>query len=469
MIEKYRKYLIPTVVVVAVVAASLIIYSLLKERQPDQIAEEPEPKLILYGIEADELAFESGEIQAGETMGKILNGFGVSAQVIDRLDKASVDVFPLSKVRAGNKYMVFFEEDSLGQRTLRHLAYERNNIDYVVFNIADDTVTVIEGAKEVTPIRERDTATITSSLWGAIMEAELPYELAAQMEDIYQWSIDFFGIQEGDRFTVIYDRMMVDTVEVGLGRVWGARFDHGGKSYYAIPFKQDDKIAYWDENGNSLRKALLKAPLKYSRISSRFSRARLHPIYKVYRPHLGVDYAAPAGTPVQAVADGVVIFKGWGGGGGNTLKIKHAGNLQSGYLHLRAFAKGIQQGSRVQQGQIIGYVGSTGASTGPHLDFRIWRNGTPIDPLKVPSEPAEPIKPENKSAFVYVRDRIMAELQGDSIPADRIIVQLDSLPAEAYTLPDSLLVGIGKVDSTKTEPKADAAEPKADAAEPKKE
>ena len=292
------------------------------------------------------------------------------------------------------------------------------------------------------------------------MEAELPYELAAQMEDIYQWSIDFFGIQEGDRFTVIYDRMMVDTVEVGLGRVWGARFDHGGKSYYAIPFKQDDKIAYWDENGNSLRKALLKAPLKYSRISSRFSRARLHPIYKVYRPHLGVDYAAPAGTPVQAVADGVVIFKGWGGGGGNTLKIKHAGNLQSGYLHLRAFAKGIQQGSRVQQGQIIGYVGSTGASTGPHLDFRIWRNGTPIDPLKVPSEPAEPIKPENKSAFVYVRDRIMAELQGDSIPADRIIVQLDSLPAEAYTLPDSLLVGIGKVDSTKTEPKADAAEPK---------
>ena len=295
------------------------------------------------------------------------------------------------------------------------------------------------------------------------MEAELPYELAAQMEDIYQWSIDFFGIQEGDRFTVIYDRMMVDTVEVGLGRVWGARFDHGGKSYYAIPFKQDDKIAYWDENGNSLRKALLKAPLKYSRISSRFSRARLHPIYKVYRPHLGVDYAAPAGTPVQAVADGVVIFKGWGGGGGNTLKIKHAGNLQSGYLHLRAFAKGIQQGSRVQQGQIIGYVGSTGASTGPHLDFRIWRNGTPIDPLKVPSEPAEPIKPENKSAFVYVRDRIMAELQGDSIPADRIIVQLDSLPAEAYTLPDSLLVGIGKVDSTKTEPKAD------DAAEPKKE
>ncbi|MBR4149519.1 MAG: peptidoglycan DD-metalloendopeptidase family protein, partial [Rikenellaceae bacterium] len=323
------------------------------------------------------------------------------------------------------------EEDTAGLRTLRHLAYEKNAIDYVVFNFMTDSVSVVEGAKEVTTIRERDTVTITSSLWGAIMAAGLPFELAAEMEDIYQWSIDFFSIQKGDSFTVIYDRQMVDTVDVGLGRVWGAEFVQGGKSYYAIPFKQGEKIQYWDEQGNSLRKALLKAPLKYSRISSRFTYRRLHPVHRVYRAHTGVDYAAPSGTPVVAVADGVVVFKGWGGGGGNTLKIKHAGNLQSGYLHLRGFAKGIKQGSRVSQGEVIGYVGSTGTSTGPHLDFRLWRNGTPIDPLKVPSEPSEPIKKENIVPFEYVRERIMAELRGDSIAMEDMIVQLDSLPVQS--------------------------------------
>ena len=260
------------------------------------------------------------------------------------------------------------------------------------------------------------------------MDKQFWSALAADLEDIYQWTVDFFGIQEGDSFTVIYDEKMVDTTFVGIGRIWGAKFNNGGKEIYAIPFKQNGKIQYWEYNGASLRKQLLKAPLKFTRISSRFSRARLHPIYRVYRPHLGVDYAAPKGTPVHAVADGVVIFKGWGGGGGNTLKIKHAGNLVTGYLHLSGYAKGIANGTRVTQGQLIGYVGSTGASTGPHLDYRIWKNGTPIDPLKVPQEPAEPISKDNMAAFEQIRDRIVPELKGTATP-DMIVTQLDSLPA----------------------------------------
>jgi murein DD-endopeptidase MepM/ murein hydrolase activator NlpD len=210
--------------------------------------------------------------------------------------------------------------------------------------------------------------------------------------------------------------------------VWGAVFNHNGKQYYAIPFKQGEKISYWDEKGNSLRKLLLKAPLKYSRISSKFSNARLHPIYKVYRPHHGIDYAAPSGTPVYAIADGVVTFKGWSGGGGNTLKIKHPRNLMSGYLHLRGYAKGIAPGVHVSQGQLIGYVGSTGSSTGPHLDFRLWKGGKPIDPLKAPSEPVEPIKEDNMESFGYVRARILSEL-GDSL-VGAPIVQLDSVVIE---------------------------------------
>jgi murein DD-endopeptidase MepM/ murein hydrolase activator NlpD len=246
------------------------------------------------------------------------------------------------------------------------------------------------------------------------------------MEEIYQWTVDFFGIQKGDNFTVIYDEKLIDSTHVGIGRIWGAKFNHAGKEVYAIPFKQGDKIQYWEYDGASLRKQLLKAPLKFSRISSGFSYSRLHPVHRVYRAHTGVDYAAPKGTPVRAVADGVVTFKGWGGGGGNTLKIKHAGNLVTGYLHLSKFAAGINKGSRVSQGQLIGYVGSTGTSTGPHLDYRIWKNGTPINPLKVPQEPAEPIKKENMAAFEILRERIVAELNGTATP-DMIVTQLDSV------------------------------------------
>jgi murein DD-endopeptidase MepM/ murein hydrolase activator NlpD len=268
------------------------------------------------------------------------------------------------------------------------------------------------------------------------MRDSLPFALAAELEDIYQWTVDFFGIQKGDNFTVIYDEKLIDTTHVGIGRIWGAKFTHAGKDVYAIPFKQGEKIQYWEYDGASLRKQLLKAPLKFTRISSRFSRARLHPVHRVYRPHLGVDYAAPSGTPVAAVADGVVTFRGWDrGGGGNTLKIKHAGNLVTGYLHLSRFAKGIAVGKRVSQGEIIGYVGSTGTSTGPHLDYRIWKNGTNIDPLKVPQEPAEPISAQNKAQFEQARDRIMAELNGTATP-EMIITDLEN----PLQLPDSTVM-----------------------------
>lgn len=400
--------------------------------QESETAEAEAPQNLLYGINADDYRTEVGEVGSGETMGGILNRYGISALAVDRLDKAAGDIFPLRNIRAGHKYTAFIHEDSLYAPHLDWLAYETSMTDYVVFGFHDnDSVSIRKDCKEYTLRRTKKSAVINSSLWGAIMEQNLPYALAADLEDIYQWTVDFFGIQKGDSFTVIYDeRFIDDTVSVGIGRIWGAKFTQSGKEFYAIPFRQGGKIQYWEADGGSLRKQLLKAPLKYSRISSRFTYARKHPIYKVYRPHTGVDYAAPKGTPVHAVADGVVIFKGWGGGGGNTLKIKHAGNLQTGYLHLSRFAKGISKGSRVSQGQLIGYVGSTGASTGPHLDYRIWKNGTPIDPLKVPSEPAEPISKENRPLFEYVRDRITAELNGDVKPEERI-TQLDSLTLPA--------------------------------------
>ncbi len=367
---------------------------------------------IIFGINADGYCVERKKVESGESWSRILGSYGIGTQKVLRLDQLTKEICPLRNIRAGSHYTTFTRQDSISVH-LDHLVYEKNLVDYVVFSFVGDSVAVREGQRELEIRRKKSTATISSSLWGAIIEAELPYSLAAEMEDIYQWTVDFFGIQQGDSFTVIYDEKFIDTLSVGIGRVWGAKFTHRGKDIYAIPFEQGGKLQYWEEDGGSLRKQLLKAPLKFTRISSKFSHARRHPVTKKVRPHHGVDYAAPSGTPVRAVADGVVTVKAHKKADGNILKIKHPGNLSSGYLHLRGFAKGIKVGARVSQGQVIGYVGSTGYSTGPHLDFRLWKGGTPINPLKVPQKPAEPIAKENKERFNLVKERVMAELNGE--------------------------------------------------------
>ncbi|MBO4935906.1 MAG: peptidoglycan DD-metalloendopeptidase family protein [Alistipes sp.] len=380
---------------------------------------------ILFGINADNYSVERHSVERGESWSKILDTYGITTQKIIRLDQLTKDICPLRQIRAGNHYTTFVQRDST-QLKLDYLVYEKSIVDYVVFAFVGDSVAVREGQREVEIHRKKSTAVIESSLWGAIMEAKLPYSLAAEMEDIYQWTVDFFGIQAGDRFTVIYDEKFIDTLSVGVGRIWGAKFTHRGRDIYAIPFEQGGKLQYWEADGGSLRKQLLKAPLKFTRISSKFSHARFHPVLKKYRPHHGIDYAAPVGTPVRAVADGTVTKKSYDRAAGNMLKIKHPGNLSSGYLHLRGFAKGIKVGARVSQGQVIGYVGSTGRSTGPHLDFRLWKGATPINPLKVPQKPTEPISKENQERFDKVRIRVMAELNGD-VPDSMKITNLDIL------------------------------------------
>lgn len=387
--------------------------------------EEPKEIPTLFGIAYENYEIIEGEIGANEPLGKVFGRFGVGPATVYRVEQACKDTFDLRKVLAGNKYTAFMGCDSTGSR-LAHFVYEKSLTDYMVISFEGDSIAVKHRSKPVRIERRRAKATIESSLWNAIAGQNLPLALASEMEDIYGWSVDFFGIQPGDEFEVIYDQRYVDTMQVGIGRIWGSVFLHGGKQLYAIPFKQDGKVSYWDENGNSLRKQFLKAPLKFTRISSKFSNSRLHPVYRVYRPHHGVDYAAPSGTHVHAVADGVVTSRGWAGGGGNTIWIKHARNYTTGYLHLKSFAKGIAVGTRVKQGQLIGYVGSTGTSTGPHLDFRVKVGGKAIDPLRIPSEPGEPIKEANRGAFAVVKGQVMGELAGTQ-PEDELLVQLDSV------------------------------------------
>lgn len=385
---------------------------------------EKEPNIV-FGINADDYTIERKTVERGESWSKILGEYGIGTHKVLRLDQLTKDICPLRTIRLGSHYTTFTRQDSTAVK-LDYLVYEKSLVDYVVFAFVGDSVAVREGQREVEIRRKKSSAIIESSLWGAIMAENLPYSLAAEMEEIYQWTVDFFGIQVGDHFTVIYDEKYIDTLSVGVGRIWGAKFTHRGKEIYAIPFEQGGKLQYWEVDGGSLRKQLLKAPLKFTRISSKFSHARFHPVLKKYRPHHGVDYAAPSGTPVRAVADGVITKKSYDKTAGNMLKIKHPGNLSSGYLHLRGFAKGIKVGARVSQGQVIGYVGNTGRSTGPHLDFRLWKGSTPINPLKVPQKPSEPISKENFEKFERVRFRVMAELNGE-VPDSMKVTNLENI------------------------------------------
>jgi murein DD-endopeptidase MepM/ murein hydrolase activator NlpD len=236
--------------------------------------------------------------------------------------------------------------------------------------------------------------------------------LALNLSDIFVWSIDFFAINKGDRFRVIFDELYVDSSFVGIGEIYAVQFDHYGDANYAFRFYQDERHDYYDETGMSLRKAFLKAPLDFYRISSRFSHSRMHPVLRIRRPHLGVDYAAPKGTPVMSIGDGTVIQRAYQkGGGGNFVKIRHNSVYTTVYMHLSGFARGITTGTRVKQKQVIGYVGSTGLSTGPHLDFRVFKNGQPVDPLRVEAPPVEPVKPENMPSYILLKDSLMLELQ----------------------------------------------------------
>ena len=361
--------------------------------------------IIEYGIPIEQYEMEEGIVKKGQTLSDLFASFGALPQITSQLNTLNDSIFNVKNVKAGSTYKVYFTNDSI--RVPHYFVYNKSVVDHMVFHLID-SLHIHHYQKPINSILKTSSAVIESSLWNAIEEQNLNRALAIDLSDIYAWEIDFFGIQKGDNFTVLYDELFVDSTSIGIGKIHAVKFNHEGKDYYAYHYS--DSIAeldgYWNEKGQNLKKAFLKAPLKFSRISSGFSYARKHPIYKIVRPHTGVDYSAPKGTPVMAIGDGKVIFKAYKGGGGNTIKIKHNSNYTTAYLHLSNYAKGIRTGSQVKQGQVIGYVGSTGASTGPHLDFRVWKNNTPINPLRMESPSADPIPSNCMNKFQAICDSL---------------------------------------------------------------
>lgn len=361
---------------------------------------------LLFDLPMDSFIIENGKVARRENLSHILLRAGLSyADVYEAADKA-LPMFDFRSIRAGNTYTLFFAPDSLHR--LRHFVYSIDEMTYIRCSFVDSTTVSLN--RRAVHIEERTAAAvITSSLWVAAAEHGLSPTIALELSDIFAWAVDFFGIEKGDYFKVVYSENCIDSTAIGLDRIKAALFVHKGKPYYAFYYTQDSTSSYFDLEGYSLRRAFLKAPLKYSRISSRFSNGRMHPILKIRRPHHGVDYAAPAGTPVYTIGDGQIIAKGWDKkGGGNYVKIKHNSTYTSVYMHLRGFAKGIATGKHVKQGDLIGFVGATGLATGPHLDFRIYKNNKAVNPLTVDAPPTEPVNNDNIQDFMNYSDSLRA-------------------------------------------------------------
>jgi murein DD-endopeptidase MepM/ murein hydrolase activator NlpD len=368
-----------------------------------------------YGICIDSLDITSYTIKSGDSPSAIFTRLGFSANMTDSLCKVSAEVFDPKKLRAGMTYTTIATRDSLA--SIQFIIFAKSMTDFSIIDIAGDNIKAYEYNKEIRFERRYMEGIITSSLWNIIKNKGADPLLALKISDILAWQVDFFDVKEGDSFRVVYDVAFIDdTTELNASSIEGLVFVHQGKEFTAIPFTQDSIREYFDIEGNSLRGAFLKAPLDFFRITSRFTNARFHPILKRYRAHHGVDYAAPTGTPVKTIGDGTVIAKGFDSkGGGNFVKIKHNSMYTTTYMHLSRFGKGIQQGVHVKQGIVIGYVGSTGLSTGPHLDFRVHKNGQPIDPLKMESPPAEPVKAGLRDSFETVKRNVLMEMDSARI------------------------------------------------------
>jgi murein DD-endopeptidase MepM/ murein hydrolase activator NlpD len=360
----------------------------------DSLAKEPAKEVFLYGINVTGLNIVEGKVSKNQTLASILSPFNVPYQIIDEIAKKSKEVFDVRWIAANKKFTVLTPSNS---SKAQFFIYEPNPAEYVVFNL--DSVDIYKAEKPA-ELRKREIGgRIESSLYNAMVDKGVSPELIDEFADLYGWSVDFQSLQKGDIYKVIFEEKLVEGNVVSVSGIQLAYFEHKGEILHAIPFEQNGQISFFDQNGNSFKKAFLRDPLKYSRISSRYNLNRFHPVQKRYKAHLGTDYAAPTGTEIRSVGDGTVIEAKYSSANGNYVKVKHNGTYTTQYLHMSKIGKGIKAGTRVRQGQVIGYVGSTGLATGPHLCFRFWKNGKQEDWLKEKIPPSEPIAKQNLVAF----------------------------------------------------------------------
>ena len=365
-----------------------------------------------FGYTLNDYIVKRDTVKKGDSFGSILENNNLFYPQIYNIVQKAKKVFDVRRINLGKPYTILFSKDSV--KTPKVLIYQPNLIDYVVVSLTDSLFA--EKKSKAVKLKEFEAeGVITSSLSETMEEKKLSPLLSNELSEIYAWTIDFFRLEKGDNFKIIYSAKFVDdSIAVGLNRIHSAYFEHRGKPFYAIEFETDPKrglFEYFDENGKNLRRAFLRAPVQFSRISSRYNLKRKIAYYGRVRPHLGTDFAAPRGTPIRATASGTVTKASYTRSNGNYIKIKHNGTYSTQYLHMDK--RGVKVGQFVKQGDYIGTVGMTGNTSGPHVCYRFWKNGKQVDPLKQKLPEAKPISKELKKR--YLKYMMPVKNQLDSI------------------------------------------------------
>lgn len=362
----------------------------------------PEPETVFeYGYNLNNFKIIHDTIRKGENFSEILDRHHIDYPKVLEIVNKIKDTFNVRKIRSGIPYTILAKNDSTEQAQV--FVYNHSKVRYTVIDFKDSIITAFNAKKPVTKVIKTAAGVITSSLSQAIDDEGLNAYLAFEMSDIYAWTIDFFRLQKNDKFKLIYEQLYInDTIPVGIGEVKAAYFEHGGKPFYAFKYVADQKLGipdYFDDDTKNLRRQFLKAPVKFSRISSRYNLKRRIAYYgNRIRPHKGTDFAAPIGTPIMSTANGTVSESRYKGGNGNYVKVRHNGTYSTQYLHMSKRA--VKVGQVVKQGDIIGYIGMTGNTGGPHVCYRFWKNGKQVDPLRQKLPAAEPMKEHIKPDYL---------------------------------------------------------------------
>jgi len=365
--------------------------------------------LFKYGIPVDLFQIDEGRIKRNQTFADILLPYNLSRQDIFTMDKISRQVFSVRNFISNKKYTVFYNTDSIKKAS--YFVYEPNDMEYVVYQLVD-SLGVFKEARNVEIVERTMAGVITQTLDHSIRAEGGSPALVNSMADIFGWQIDPKSLRKGDWFKIVYEDRMVDGKSVGIGNIVGAQFNHMKNDYLAYGYDDGNGMDYYDEAGESVQRAFLRYPVEFSRISSRYSKSRYLKMYGRAKAHLGTDFAASKGTPIKAAADGIIVARAFSKPNGNYIKIKHNGTYTTGYLHMSRFGS-FKNGQRVRKGQTIGYVGSTGYSTGNHLCFRFWKRGKQVDFLKEKLPAEKPLVAEELlrfDALMTLTDKRIADI-----------------------------------------------------------
>ncbi|MEP2056326.1 M23 family metallopeptidase [Maribacter litoralis] len=356
-----------------------------------------------FGFNLDEFHVKLDTIKYGDSFGELMQQHKVDYPKVAAISENFRDTFDVRKIRVGKPYVILQSKDTMAQAQV--FIYENDPINYTVVDLRD-TVKVYKEKNKVKYVQREVSGIIESSLSEAILQQGVDYNVTHNLANVYAWTIDFSRLQKNDKFKIIYNEKYInDTVYAGAEPIEAAYFQHNGKPIYAFAYENDSLrslVDYFDENANNLRRTFLRMPVEYGRLSSRYNLKRRIKYYGYkIRPHKGTDYAAPIGTPIMATADGTVVESTRRGGNGKYVKIRHNGTYSTQYLHMKA--QKVKKGEFVRQGDVIGWIGMTGNTGGPHVCYRFWKNGRQVDPLKEELPQAEPLHDSLKEDyFAYI-------------------------------------------------------------------